>query len=307
MESPRKTYRLIGYLLVLLLLLTTLGAAWVQHKDPIVRALVNREDTSLHIAVLTQPAMVATYNPQSHKVILTTVARRKTPQNPLENATDALKTAGISADPVRYYLPKKLKKEDYWENARTNLTVWRNKPFIAFENVWDYLQALHDKRTNVTPPEFILLALDAARLELTDFTVKNLNESKKKQKSSAKQVEPDTILPPVEDKAPLAMDDRPLLVEILNASGVKGAAFDLTQYLREQNQKGLLQVDVFRYDNYPGEVQPYTRIIDLTGRRVQVKQLSTAIGVNSEIVSEKQGTAIFDARIIIGQDFKQPW
>ena len=83
-------------------------------------------------------------------------------------------------------------------------------------------------------------------------------------------------------------------------------AQELTQFLREQSQKGLLNVDVLQYDNYPGEKQKQTRIIDFTGRRTYLKQVSTAIGVNNEIVSEKQDTAICDARIIIGEDFRQP-
>ena len=305
MESLSKTRRLIGQFLLILLLLGTVWAGWVQYHSPFIQALNHKEDTNLYIAIITQPAIMLAYNPQKRKAIVTIIKRHKTPTGPAENAEDIFKKAGLSAFPVRYYAPQTTKREEYWQLVRTNLTNWRYKPFIAAQVAWDYLQALHDKRTNLPFSEFVILALDSTKLELTDFTVKNVEEPTPK-KGKTSSAEPDAILPPVEDRAPLAMEDRPLIVEILNASGVKGAALDLTQYLRNQNQKGLLQVDVLQYDNYPGDKQEQTRIIDYTGRRAQVKQLSTAIGVNSEIVSEKQGTAICDVRIIIGEDFKQP-
>ena len=306
MESLGTTRRLIGKFLLILLLVATAWAGYKQYRSPLVRALADKSDTSIYVAILTQPALVAAYNPHSQKAVLSTINRRKIPDNPLENAQDLFQVASLSVTPVRYYVPVHNRRNEYWENFRADLTQWRTKPFIAARVLWNYLQALHDKRTNLTPSEFILLAMDGTRLELTDFTVKNLTEEKQKKTSKHTGAEPDAILPPVEDKAPLAVEDRPLVLEILNASGVKGAALELTQYLRDQNQKGLLNVDVLQYDNFPGERQAQTQIIDYTGRRALIKQLSTAIGVNNEIISEKQGTAICDARIIIGQDFKQP-
>lgn len=294
--------------MLLLLLAGTAFAAYTQYQSAWLRALVNKQDTSLQLAILTHPAMTATYNPQSRKAVLTTIKRRKTLDDPAADAADLFQVAGISTHPVRYYVPLSSKRDEYWQQFKNNLINWRSEPYIAVQVLWDYLQALHDKRTNVRPSEFLLLALDATRLEPTDFTVKNAEENKKgKGKNQQSQQAPaDSILPLGEDRAPLAMEDRPLVLEILNASGVKGAALELTQYLRDKNEKGLLQVDVLQYDNFPGGRQPKTQIIDFTGRRAHLKQLSTAIGVNNEILSEKQDAAMFDARIIIGEDFKQP-
>ena len=105
--------------------------------------------------------------------------------------------------------------------------------------------------------------------------------------------------------APLAVKDRPIVVEIFNASGKRGLALALTQYLREQNEKGLLRVDVLQYDNYPS-YQEQSFIVDYSGRLVQVKQLSLAIGINSEIKSENAANAICDTRIVLGKDFEMP-
>lgn len=308
MESPRKAQQLIGHLLLILLVAGSAFAAYTQYQSALLRSLANKENTSVYLAILTHPAMTAVYNPQSRKAVLTTVKRRKTLDEPSADAADLFQVAGISARPVRYYVPRLSKRDEYWQQFKNDLISWRNEPYIAVRTVWDYLQALHDKRTNLSPAEFLLLAMDATRLEPTDFTVNNIEEDKKKKgkPAAATEVAADSILPPVEDLAPLAVENRPLVLEILNASGVKGAALELTQYLREKNQKGLLNVDVLNYENYPGERQKKTRIIDYTGRRTYLKQLSTAIGVNNEITSEKQDASMFDARIIIGEDFKQP-
>ena len=310
MESSGGKKRLTGKLLLLLLLILTGWAGYEQYRSPTLQALSKKSDTSLYTVILTQPAVAVAYNPHTHKAVVTTVNRRKLPKDPQENARDLLQQANLPTDSFRYYVPQALPREIYWDQFKWGLGSWRYDPRKIGTFVWEYIKARRENRTNISGAEFLLYSLDLTRLEITDFTVKYKDAKKKKDRphSSAEKAgaQPDRILPPIEDKAPLAVDDRPLLVEILNASGKKGAAQELTQYLRNQSQKGLLQVDVLQYDNFPGERQPQTRIIDYTGRLMLLKQLSTAIGVNNEITSEKQDTAICDARIIIGEDFKQP-
>lgn len=310
MESSHQKSGLVGAFLVLLLLGLTGWTAWLQYQPGPLRTLANKADESLYLVILTQPAMTVAYNPHAHKASLTALNRRNIPKDIVENAQDMFKQAGLKPNPLRYYQPLEVKREAFWEQVKINLVDWRKKPFIVAQVLWDYLKAYREKRTNIPPSEFLLYAMDLTRLEVTDFTVKNVEENKKKgktkQAADSSTVETDTILPPVEDKAPLALDDRPLVIEILNASGRKGAALELTQYLREQAQRGFLNVDVLQYDNFPGERQKETHIIDLSGRQILLKQLSTAIGVNNEIISQKQDTAICDARIIIGEDFRQP-
>ena len=46
--------------------------------------------------------------------------------------------------------------------------------------------------------------------------------------------------------------------------------------------------------------------MDYSGRLNQIKQLSKAMGLNNEIVSEKQAQPIFDARVVIGEDYRKP-
>ncbi len=307
MESPHKKRQLIGKFLLICLLALTGWSFVVQIKSPTVSALADKQDTALYIAILTQPGMTFSYNPHSRKVILTTVKRKKLPKNTQENARDLFEKANIQPKSLRYYIPKNIKRDPFWEQFKYGLSAWHYNPVLAGSFIWEYLTALHDKRTNLSPAEFLLYSMAFARLELTDFTVRNAEENKKKKKSSSKQAPKDYIPEPVADLAPLALEDRPLLVEVLNASGKKGAAADLTQYLRNKHQKGLLSVDVLNYENFPGgEQKDKSYIVDYTGRLSQVKQLSTTIGLNNEIVAEKQGNAICDVRIVIGKDFRQP-
>lgn len=309
MESPRKMRQLIGKVLLFALLALMGWAFYVQLSSATVSALANKQDTTLHMAILTQPGMTLSFNPSSRKIVLNTVKRKKLPKDIKDNAKDLLEQAGIKAGPLRYYMPKTVKRDDYWEQFKYILSAWHYNPMLIGQFIGNYLTALHDKRTNLTPAEFLLFSMAATRLEITDFTVRDVADNKKKKKKSvAKTQAPKDYIPePVEDLAPLAVKDRPLLVEVLNASGVKGAALELTQYLREKNQKGLLFVDVLNYENFPGgELKDKSYIVDFTGRLSQVKQLSTAIGLNNEIIAEKQGNAICDVRIIIGKDFRQP-
>ncbi len=306
MESPGKMRGLIEKLLLVLLLALTGWAAYVQFSSVAARALANRQDQTLYIAILTQPAMLFSYNPASGKTVLTTINRRKIPADPAENADNLFRTAGVEAEQLRYYIPRTLKRNEFWENFKYDLSYWRYNPSLAARALWEYIAAYHDKRTNVNLAEFLLYGMDLTQMEVADFTVRTAGKNAAAKKSRSSKVAEDHIADPVEDRAPLAVDDRPLVIEILNGAGKKGAALELTQYLRNQAQKGLLQVDVLQYDNYPGPFQPKTRIIDYTGRLAQIKQLSTAIGINVEIESEKQGTAICDVRLIIGEDFKQP-
>ena len=95
------------------------------------------------------------------------------------------------------------------------------------------------------------------------------------------------------------------VAEVLNASGRKGLALELTQYLREQNTRGLLRVDVLQYDNYP-TIQETSWLEDYAGRPLQLKQLGSALGIHGEIRAGNTPNVICDTRIILGKDFKMP-
>lgn len=299
MEQSHKRKQTIKRLLVCVLLALAGWAVYAQSTSSVVRALATHANTSVQLLVLTKPAMFVTYNPAQKKVSVRQLAEKKAPANYKQRAEQLLKKEGLSPRNVKFLQPKQTAQHDFWEASKHALSSWRYNPLLALRFVYDYICALHDKRTNISVAEFLLYAMDLSKLEVTDFIVQTAPK-----KAAARRQ--DDLPPVVKDRAPLAVKNRPIVVEILNGSGKRGAALELTQYLREQNQKGLLRVDVLQYDNYPGGNVEKTHIINYSGQLMQVKQLSTAIGCQQEVLSEPRGNAICDTRIIIGKDFQMP-
>lgn len=265
-------------------------AAAAQFSSQTAQTLARKENRSVRVAVLTSPAMLFSYNPSTQKAIVSVGSDKCNPKTREKCLPD---------HSARFFIPKQSNREEFWEEFKHALAAWRYNPLLAARAAWTYLAAWHDRRTNLTPAEFLLLSLELSQIEAADFAVK-LPPAKRGRKTKTPAAQPAAQ---VEDMAPLAVKDRPIVVEILNASGKRGLALALTQYLREQNEKGLLRVDVLQYDNYPS-LQEESAIVDYSGRLVQVKQLSRAIGVNSEIKSETNANAICDTRIILGKDFQ---
>ena len=234
--------------------------------------------------------MLVSYNPAILKARLTV---EDTACNPKKTTCEKIETA-------KFFTPTETDRSAFWEQFKTGLTQWRFNPFLVGQTAWAYLTARHEKRTNLSPAEFILLALEMIKLEPTDFTVK----LPPPQQRNARKQSP-AIVPDMPVKTSLTSQDRPLILEIFNASGKRGIALELTQYLREQNAKGLLRVDVFQYENYPS-IQDTSWLEDYSGRVADVKQLGHALGINTEIRAGTAANVMCDTRIIIGKDFTMP-
>ena len=290
MEPSYQTKKIIERFLLWALLAVLAVAAVAQFTSPLARALAQRRAQDVRLTVLTAPAMDFTYNPASQKAVVQINAKKVNAQN---RAKKLPKNNG------RYFIPREADREAYWDEFKRLLSSWRYNPLLVLRPVWAYLTAWHDRRTNLTPAEFALLCMELSQLDAADFAVRFPASSRRKKAPAAEPKET------IEDRAPLAVKDRPIVVEIYNAAGKRGLALALTQYLREQNEKGLLRVDVLQYDNYPSS-QEQSFIVDYSGRLVQVKQLSHALGINSEIKSEFSPNAICDTRIVLGKDFEMP-
>lgn len=293
MESSGKTKKLIGYLLLTLSLLIVGTAVWEQQTSTWVQHLLNRKDALLQLVVFTEPAMQITYNPSTRKVAVA-VGSGKCSLQHKENC--------FNGQYERFLVPQETDQEAFWEHFKSILPAWRFNPLLVVQIAWQYLQARHDNRTDLSPAEFFLLTQNIGGLDITDFAIKYTAEKSKKKKSSK--------TPPAEEISTEKLvsstaQDRPLVVEILNASGRRGLASELTQYLREQDNKGVLRVDVLEYGTYPTEVET-SSVIDYSGRLMEATQISRAIGIASEIKSESSTTSICEARIILGKDFQMP-
>lgn len=295
MESSNQTRKIAPRWLTAVLVVITGLAAWSQFSSPFAKALAARENKDIYLAVLTSPATLIRYNPKQEKAWV-----REVPCHKCTSATG--ETFGLAdTTPFRYYAPRQTEPEPVWDNFKNRLENWRYNPLLLAVFPVDYVRARFSRRTDLNTADAVLLAAEISKLEMNDFTLQMKESAAKKSKSAKAE-----SLPQVEDRAPLAVEDRPIVVEVLNASGKRGLALAVTQYLRDQNAKGLLRVDVLQYDNYPGGYLDQTRIVDYSGRLMQVKQLSTAIGCRQEILSEPRGNAICDTRIILGKDFEMP-
>ncbi len=273
------------------------GGFYAHYTSAFVRKLTQRSTDPVRLAVLTKPAMLFTYTPATRKGRVT-VAAKACNSNSKSTCFGSIQDA--------FFVPKEQSQHAFWTQFGNQLDKWRFTPTLAWNYVREYINALIQRRTNLRPSEFLLLSKELIELTRTDFVVEYPAPTKKKKPIAKTQEEklqedtkPEIILPNVVN------DERPLVVEVLNASGIKGLALRVTQYLREQNAKGLLRIDVIQYDNYPS-VQDESFIVDYSGKQVQVSQASQALGIRGEIRSEKSTTAICDTRIVLGKDFKMP-
>lgn len=292
MESSHKARKIIEHCLLWLMLVVLGWAVFIQVSSSLSKTLYTHQDNTVKVLVQTSPAMLVSYNPSSKKALIN-VQEKKCSTSPKKCFPQ-----------TKFFIPRETNRQRFWEDFKDTLARWRYNPLLTGRAVWGYLTAWHERRTNLSPAEFVLLSMELAQLQANDFSVKEPTAANKK-KQRRPEPEPDGPPPLVADKAPLAVEDRPIIVEVLNASGKKGLALELTQYLREQNAKGLLRVDVLQYDNYRSP-QETSWLEDYSGRQIQLKQLGTAIGINGEIRVGTTPNVICDTRIILGKDFKMP-
>ncbi len=302
MEPSRQTRKITGRLLLLLLVCATAWAAYAQFASPLAANLAGAKKEPVQITVLTKPAMFVSYNPQTKKASVRVLGDKLNQKDPQERTQKLLESEQIAVPNPKFFEPSAPDRETYWNGFKHALSSWRYNPFLAANAAWGYLSAWHNRRTNLSPAEFALLSLELTQLEPSDFAV---TFPARKKRTSRKAEPVPAIVPEVEDRAPLALKNRPIVVEVLNASGRRGLALELTQYLRDQNEKGQLRVDVLQYDNYPAP-QDHSWLEDYSGRLVQVKQLGRAVGINGEIRTGSSPNVICDTRIILGKDFKMP-
>ena len=293
MESS--SHKIRNSLILFIFLLIMAGAFIVQQKSYTARLYAGKETENLNIVFLGEPALIMTYNPKSKTVnvsnaVLPAPKKTKKPPpelTPREKALKLLEVKKITPSHVKYFLPE-TDTAAFWADFKTALSSWRNNPPDSLKYIYYYAKAFKNKRTDITPYEFALLVLGTLNIEMTDFSV------------SLDAPTPKNAVPAA------AAADGPLRVEIYNASGRKGAALALEQYLRDLNAKGVLSVDVFDQDNYSKQ-EAHTKIIDHTGRAKELKKLSLALRLqDNELFSEKKPNAFCDAEIIIGKDFEMP-
>ncbi|ACC98450.1 hypothetical protein Emin_0895 [Elusimicrobium minutum Pei191] len=304
MEQSRiekiKNYLIIGIFLIIMAC-----AFFAQRNSFIAQLYTGKAADNFNFIILSEPAIIMTYSPEKNLVTVANAslpAAKKT-KNPPPELTDnqkalkLLEQKNISAKNYRFFNPSLKTSEENWNKFINTFSNWRYNPLLCAAYVYGYVKAIAQKRTNLRPYEFALLTLGLLNKEPTDFSI-TLDLPKSKKQTSVNEEKG--------GNSPLTTQDRPLIVEIYNASGEKGAALALTQYLRNINEKGLINIDVLQYDNY-NKTEEQTKIIDHSGRIKEIKQLSVALGLrDNALFNENAPAAYCDAKIIIGKNFKMP-
>ncbi len=290
MEPSYQTRKLIGRILLWVLLGSVAGAFWAQYTSPVVQTLAARAEKPLELVVFTQPAMRFVYHPVTRKAVVTLAHKNCSLQN---------RSACFNGEVAYFFQPRQTEQHTYWEQFKEGLSSWRFNPGRLFGYLRAYINALVQKRTNLRPSEFILLSLELPYLTASDFAI----EEPVKKKNTRAEKAAKTAVAATPHKTPA---DGLLKVVILNASGKKGQAETLKKYLREQQAKGLLAVDVYETGNYPTQ-EDQSFILDYSGNQVLATQISRAIGITGEIRSAPATPDIYyDARIVLGKDFEMP-
>ncbi|WP_428898011.1 LytR cell envelope-related transcriptional attenuator [Parelusimicrobium proximum] len=297
MERTGRQTKIINIILLICFLGSVLGAWYIQSRNTLAQSYAKGDMTPFTLIVLTKPALIISFD--KDKAVVDSVTVKKPSKDKEEYKKQVLSAANINGV-KKYITPKNDDKDIFWNRFRDTLTVWHYKPYIIFSYLYNYSKLFVTGNTDIKPYEFFLLNLTLLPYEISDFTI-NI-------KQTGRTAVPVKAAQDTQGggHSPLTAENRPLIVEVLNASGKKGAALNLTQYLRNLSQKGLLKVDVLQYDNYP-TLEEKSRIIAHTDKLAELKQLSLNIGLqNSELFFEKNDSAFCDAKIIIGSDFVMP-
>ena len=271
---------------ILIFSLALVALAIVTHlRSGFSRALAQGRPVSLEL--LTNPPAVLLYDPRFGKVSVRPVQESGAASaSTASRVAAALEAAGQPSEggKMLYFIPPGDRdRQAAWDTLKRWLNGWRCDPRLALGFFTGYAGARLSGNCNIPVTDFLALVMEATRLEVADFMIS----------SSAK---PDTDTRP-------AQQNKILVVEVLNASGQKGAGALVTKFLRDINGRGAQKLDVIRFDNY-SVTEAKSRFIYHTGRIDDVGLLAQGMGlVSAEIVAEKSKMPLADVTVIVGVDY----
>ncbi len=305
--------RQLGQRLAVYLALAVLiyGALACFFAAPNAKTVYERQNIPVNILVLTDKPMFISYNPKTKKALLINIDNP--PENPtIQKIAEQIKIPLGAQEPL-VIAPLTSRRELFWDNFKENLALWRKKPQLVFVYLYDYASLKYKRRTNISFSDFTALSIDLASLSAADFSVitrepppkiKPPKNRKSNKKEAAQKIKENKKNAALRESAAAKGQNRPLVVEILNATGESGLAAQVTRYIRALANEGELNADVINYASYPSS-QEKTEIIDLNDRLEDVKQLSLSLGLgDKEIFLRKDANAISDCKIILGKDFR---
>ena len=263
-----------------------------------VHGLIKRSDEPVKVLLLSSPPIFIAYNPEFKKAVVNNLPNTKKALS----AQEILQKAKIEQDKVIIIDIRGQKRIEFWENFKNNLQSWQKKPYIIFQYLYAYIKLKCEGKTDLSFGDFILISTELSTLQPSDFAVQNPLVDKiikgRKQQEAAISI--------TTDIKPNQTAKGPLIVEVLNASGKNGLAGEVTKFLRERNNSGILNVDVISYGNYP-ELLERSQILDNSSRLLDIQQTAYQLGLEDhEIFTHRDKNAISDVKIVLGKDFVLP-
>lgn len=263
-----------------------------------VHGLIKRSDEPVKVLLLSSPPIFIAYNPEFKKAVVNNLPNTKKALS----AQEILQKAKIEQDKVIIIDIRGQKRIEFWEKFKNNLQSWQKKPYIIFQYLYAYIKLKCEGKTDLSFGDFILISTELSTLQPSDFAVQNPLVDKiikgRKQQEAAISI--------TTDIKPNQTAKGPLIVEVLNASGKNGLAGEVTKFLRERNNSGILNVDVISYGNYP-ELLERSQILDNSSRLLDIQQTAYQLGLEDhEIFTHRDKNAISDVKIVLGKDFVLP-
>ncbi|MBT3392873.1 MAG: LytR C-terminal domain-containing protein [Elusimicrobiaceae bacterium] len=249
------------------------------------KALNPKKDTSFAIVFLTEKPLIIEISSDKNTLYMPKRSSKfKKNATYKQKAKKVLEDAELGETNFAFISPKETDRQTVWQNLKTSMLYKRYNPTILAKNLYNFTILKFNKRTNLSWHDFALITIRKATLHPSDFIVK--------QDATQKDLETNI--------------NKPLLIEVFNASGKKNMAVNLTKYLRKLNDDNIIRLDVLRYSNYHKE-EKHTKIISHTGRTEDLRELSKNLNLtNTEIFHKNAGSVNSDAKIIIGKDFELP-
>ncbi len=273
--------KLLLYTALLLILIS-----FVFHfTSKVTKALNSKDKISFTIVFLTEKPLIIEISESKNTLYMPKRSQkfRKDATNK-QKAEQILEDINLETKNFAFVIPSQTDRQTLWQTIKTNMLYKRYNPMIIVKNIYKFSILKFNKKTNLSWHDFALISIRKADLRPSDFIVK--------QNADEKDLETDA--------------DKPLLIEIFNASGKKNMAVNLTKYLRKLNDDNVVRLDVLRYSNYHKQ-EKNTKIISHTNRIEDLRNLSKNLNLtNTEIFHKSSGIITSDAKIIIGEDFTIP-
>ena len=175
------------------------------------------------------------------------------------------------------------------------LNSWRSRPGLFFEAARGLWLLEKEEHTNISFHDLLLAVLELSRLNSSNFIVTDFERGFGQNPQAPGSVESG-------DKADIEAVSDPaavIRVEVLNASGKKDLAMQVTKYLRK---KGF---DVINFGTYTGAWKR-TKIVNCSGNVDAARAVRSALGLTAlEIYSKPEAGNVAEVSVVLGVDFDE--